>query len=86
MFRHNPQTPTYFENAIGYRSMDYRWLAGQLLATLAVGYAILGEPIAGVKPVYIVGILALAVLIGTVSYHAYTGYRSHHSPNSKSNP
>jgi hypothetical protein len=59
--------------------MNYRWLAGQLLATLATGYIVLGEPIAGVAPVYIVGIIALAVLIGIVLYYAYAGYRSQHS-------
>lgn len=67
----------------GIGGMNYRWLAGQLLATLAVGYAVLGEPIAGVNSVYVVGILALAVFIGIVSYNAYEGYRSDYPPNSE---
>jgi hypothetical protein len=50
--------------------MNYRWLAGQLLATLAVGYVVFGEPILGVAPVYVVGIIALALLVGIVFYYA----------------
>ena len=66
--------------------MNYRWLAGQLLATLAAGYIVLGDPILGVAPVYVVGIIALAVLIGIVLYYAYTGYRSQHAPIVESHP
>ena len=60
--------------------MNYHWLAGQLLAALATGYIVLGEPVAGVAPVYIVGIMTLTVLIGIVLYYAYAGYRSQHAP------
>ena len=60
--------------------MNYRWIAGQLLATLATGYLVFGEPIAGVASVYIVGITALAVLIGIVLHYTYAGYRSQHAP------
>jgi hypothetical protein len=64
--------------------MNYRWLAGQLLATLAVGYVVFGEPILGVGPVYVVGIIALALLVGIVFYYAYAGYRSQHAHNGES--
>ncbi|SEP29948.1 hypothetical protein SAMN05216388_10708 [Halorientalis persicus] len=66
--------------------MNYRWLAGQLLAVLATGYIVFGEPIAGVDPVYTVGIIAIAVFTGIVSYYAYKGYRSQHNPTVESKP
>ena len=66
--------------------MSYRWLADQLLATLVTGHIVLGEPIASVAPVYIVGIMTLAVLTGIVPYYAYAGYRSQHAPIVESHP
>ncbi|SEP32501.1 hypothetical protein SAMN05216388_10881 [Halorientalis persicus] len=66
--------------------MKYRWLAGQLLAVLVTGYIVFGEPIAGVDPVYTVGIIAVAVFTRIISYYAYKGYRSQHNPTVESKP
>jgi hypothetical protein len=66
--------------------VDYRWLAGQLLAVLATGYIVFGDPIAGVDPIYTVGVVAIGVFAGIVSYYAYKGYRSQNNPTVESKP
>lgn len=70
--------------------MNYRWLGRllilQAVATLAMGYALLGQSVAGIDPVYIVGIVLLVLFLGTVSYYAYKGYRASRSSNLDSKP